>query len=91
METYVVKIHSSDLIGTCDKSGECSTLNDQLQALENMGIDPEATEIITEHRKEMCALAEQLNLLLEPALRSPPEFSSWLSYQYWRDTSRFLV
>ena len=62
METYVVKIHSSDLIGTCDKSGECSTLNDQLQALENMGIDPEATEIITEHRKEMCALAGKCTL-----------------------------
>jgi len=41
--------------------------------------------------KPQCEWAEQLNGLLEPALRAPPEFGSWLAYQYWTDTNRFLV
>ena len=41
--------------------------------------------------KQKCALAEQLNGLLEPALRAPPEFGSWLAYQFWTETGRFLV
>ena len=41
--------------------------------------------------KQLCELAEQLNGLLEPALRAPPEFGSWLAYQYFTDTDRFLV
>lgn len=36
-------------------------------------------------------LAEQLYGLLEPALRAPPEFGSWLAYQYYTDTNCFLV
>ena len=36
-------------------------------------------------------LAEQLNGLLAPALRAPPEFGSWLAYQYWTETGCFLV
>ncbi|OLN31448.1 hypothetical protein DSOL_2621 [Desulfosporosinus metallidurans] len=36
-------------------------------------------------------LAEQLIGLLEPVLRAPPEFGSWLAYQYFTDTDHFLV
>ena len=41
--------------------------------------------------KPQCELAEQLNGFLAPALRAPPEFGSWLAYQYFTDTDRFLV
>ncbi|HBP65951.1 MAG TPA: hypothetical protein DD730_17260 [Desulfosporosinus sp.] len=41
--------------------------------------------------KQQCALAERLNGLLGPALRAPPEFGSWLAYQYFTQTGRFLV
>lgn len=35
--------------------------------------------------------ARQLNRLLNPVLRSPPEFSNWLAYQYWQDTQNFII
>lgn len=35
--------------------------------------------------------AQQLNELLDPVLRSPPEFSNWLAYQYWQDTQNFII
>jgi hypothetical protein len=35
--------------------------------------------------------AQQLNELIDPVLRSPPEFSNWLAYQYWQDTANFIV
>lgn len=38
-----------------------------------------------------CLGAERLYGLLEPALRAPPVFGSWLAYQYWTETGRFLV
>lgn len=41
--------------------------------------------------KQQCELAEQLNELLEPVLRAPPEFGSWLAYRYWTITGRFIV
>lgn len=41
--------------------------------------------------KSRCALAEKLISLIEPVLRSPPEFGSWLAYVYWTDTSKFIV
>ena len=41
--------------------------------------------------KPQCTLAEQLYGLLEPALRAPPEFGSWLAYQYFTETGWFLV
>ena len=41
--------------------------------------------------KQQRVLAEQLNGLLGPALRAPPEFGSWLAYQYFKETGRFLV
>ncbi len=55
MDNIVIKIHESELLGTCDMSGECSELSFQLQELEDMGIDAEATSIITEHRQKVCA------------------------------------
>lgn len=41
--------------------------------------------------KSRYSLAEQLISLIEPVLRSPPEFGSWLAYVYWTDTSKFIV
>jgi len=35
--------------------------------------------------------ARQLIELLNPALRSPPEFSNYLTRQYWADTHKFIV
>lgn len=35
--------------------------------------------------------AQQLNELIDPVLRSPPEFGNWLAYQYWKDTFNFIV
>lgn len=35
--------------------------------------------------------AQQLNGLIEPVLRSPPEVGNWLAYQYWTDTKKFIV
>jgi len=34
--------------------------------------------------------AQQLNGLLEPVLRAPPDFGQWLAYQYWIDTKKFI-
>ena len=62
MESVVITIHSTDLIGTCDKSGECGTLSNQLQELEDMGVDPGVTEIIAEHRREVCASVGRCSL-----------------------------
>ena len=41
--------------------------------------------------KQQYILAGQLCGILEPALRAPPKFGSWLAFQYWTDTGRFLV
>lgn len=35
--------------------------------------------------------AQQLSRLIDPVLRSPPEFGNWLVYQYWKDTNNFIV
>lgn len=35
--------------------------------------------------------ANQLCRLIDPTLRSPPEFGNWLAYEYWKATYRFLV
>ncbi|MDA8211621.1 MAG: hypothetical protein M0021_07070 [Clostridia bacterium] len=35
--------------------------------------------------------AQQLNGLLNPVLRSPPEFGNWLADQYWQDTQNFII
>jgi len=35
--------------------------------------------------------AKQLIRLIDPALRSPPNFGNWLAYEYWHDTNSFLV
>lgn len=35
--------------------------------------------------------AQQLNGLIDPVLRSPPEFGNWLAYQYWTETNNFIV
>lgn len=41
--------------------------------------------------KSQNALADEINQLIEPALRAPPEFGSWLASQYWLDTLQFIV
>jgi hypothetical protein len=41
--------------------------------------------------KEYYQKAYQLNKLIEPVLRSPPEFSNYLANQYWQDTHEFIV
>lgn len=41
--------------------------------------------------KSQYASAEQLTCLIDPVLRSPPEFGSWLAYVYWMDTTKFIV
>lgn len=35
--------------------------------------------------------AQQLNGLIDPVLRSPPEFGNWLAYQYWTEANNFIV
>lgn len=35
--------------------------------------------------------AGELYRVINPALRSPPEFSSWLAYEYWQNTHNFIV
>lgn len=35
--------------------------------------------------------ARQLYRLIDPVLRSPPEFGNWLAYQCWQDTNSFIV
>jgi hypothetical protein len=41
--------------------------------------------------KSRCSAAEQLIRLIDPVLRSPPEFGSWFAYVYWVDTQHFIV
>ena len=35
--------------------------------------------------------ARDLYGLINPALRSPPEFGNWLAYEFWQDTNNFIA
>ena len=36
-------------------------------------------------------MAQQLNKVICPVLRSAPEFGNWLANQYWKDTNSFII
>ncbi|MEW6066123.1 hypothetical protein P378_20845 [Desulforamulus profundi] len=61
------------------------------QIIKNFGVT--TSQVIgRKHRdKSQYKKAQQLNGLIAPVLRSPPEFGNWLAYQYWKDTNNFIV
>lgn len=61
------------------------------QIINNWGVNKSQVIPRKHWDKSRHALAEQLNRLIEPVLRSPPEFGSWLAFEYWTVTSKFIV
>lgn len=56
MEHIILPVHSSDLVGTCDKTeGECSALDAQVRDLEERGLDDGAIDLVIKQRQERCA------------------------------------
>lgn len=62
MESIVVKLHSTDIVGTCDRIQECGELSIQLNDLDRMGLNQEGLDTVSKQRQLMCARAGQCTL-----------------------------
>lgn len=62
VERVTVNVHSTDLVGTCDKTGECSSLEGMLGDLGLMGLEDDAAAMLITHRMAACEQAGRCTL-----------------------------